>query len=151
MTNKNDAGKSAAEHPVVRYVNQVRVRYNDTDRMSFVYHANYAMYFEVSRLEMLRARGLTYKKMEEEGGVMLPVSDLHIKYIHPAFYDDVLDVEVTLLEKPSVRVRFGYRVTNQDGVLICTGEVVLACVDVKTRRPTRAPEYFLKCFPEFDR
>ena len=95
MTNKNDAGKTAAEHPVVRYVNQVRVRYNDTDRMSFVYHANYAMYFEVSRLEMLRARGLTYKKMEEEGGVMLPVSDLHIKYIHPAFYDDVLDVEVT--------------------------------------------------------
>lgn len=151
MTNKNDAGKSAAEHPVVRYVNQVRVRYNDTDRMSFVYHGNYAMYFEVSRLEMLRARGLTYKKMEEEGGVMLPVSDLHIKYIHPAFYDDVLDVEVTLLEKPSVRVRFGYRVTNQDGVLICTGEVVLACVDAKTRRPTRAPEYFLKCFPEFDR
>ena len=56
----------------MRYVNQVRVRYNDTDRMSFVYHANYAMYFEVSRLEMLRARGLTYKKMEEEGGVMLP-------------------------------------------------------------------------------
>ena len=56
MTNKNDAGKTAAEHPVVRYVNQVRVRYNDTDRMSFVYHANYAMYFEVSRLEMLRAR-----------------------------------------------------------------------------------------------
>ena len=48
-------------------------------------------------------------------------------------------------------MRFGYRVTNQDGVLICTGEVVLACVDVKTRRPTRAPEYFLKCFPEFDR
>ena len=48
MTNKNDAGKTAAEHPVVRYVNQVRVRYNDTDRMSFVYHANYAMYFEVS-------------------------------------------------------------------------------------------------------
>ena len=110
-------------------MNQVRVRYNDTDRMSFVYHGNYAMYFEVSRLEMLRSRGLTYKKMEEEGGVMLPVSDLHIKYIHPAFYDDLLDVEVTLLEKPSVRVRFGYRVTNQDGVLICTGEVVLACVD----------------------
>ena len=77
MTNKNDAGKTAAEHPVVRYVNQVRVRYNDTDRMSFVYHANYAMYFEVSRLEMLRARGLTYKKMEEEGELSL--SDAFVK------------------------------------------------------------------------
>ena len=80
---------------------------------------------------------------------MLPVSEINVKYIHPAFYDDVLDVEVTLLEKPSVRVRFGYRVVNQDGVLVCTGSVTLACVDVATRRPTRAPEYFLKCFPEF--
>ena len=63
----------------------------------------------------------------------------------------MLDVAVTPRETPSGRGRFGYRVTNQDGVLICTGEVVLACVDAKTRRPTRAPEYFLKCFPEFDR
>ena len=133
----------------VKYVHQVRVRYNDTDRMGIVYHGNYAMYFEVARLEMLRARGLAYRQMEEEG-VMLPVSDLHVKYVSPAYYDDLLDVEVTLLEKPAVRVKFAFRITNQDEALVATGEVVLACVDAVTRRPCRAPKYFLECFPEFD-
>lgn len=134
----------------VKYVHQVRVRYNDTDRMGIVYHGNYAMYFEVARLEMLRARGLAYRQMEEEG-VMLPVSDLHVKYVSPAYYDDLLDVEVTLLEKPAVRVKFAFRITNQDEALVATGEVVLACVDAVTRRPCRAPKYFLECFPEFDK
>lgn len=133
----------------VKYVHQVRVRYNDTDRMGIVYHGNYAMYFEVARLEMLRVRGLAYRQMEEEG-VMLPVSDLHVKYVSPAYYDDLLDVEVTLLEKPAVRVKFAFRITNQDEALVATGEVVLACVDAVTRRPCRAPKYFLECFPEFD-
>ena len=134
----------------VKYVHQVRVRYNDTDRMGIVYHGNYAMYFEVARLEMLRARGLAYRQMEEEG-VMLPVSDLHVKYVSPAYYDDLLDVEVTLLEKPAVRVKFAFRITNQDEALVATGEVVLACVDAVTRRPCRAPKYFLECFTEFDK
>ena len=134
----------------VKYVHQVRVRDNDTDRMGIVYHGNYAMYFEVARLEMLRARGLAYRQMEEEG-VMLPVSDLHVKYVSPAYYDDLLDVEVTLLEKPAVRVKFAFRITNQDEALVATGEVVLACVDAVTRRPCRAPKYFLECFPEFDK
>ncbi len=135
--------------PVVKYVNKVRVRYNDTDRMGIVYHGNYPMYFEVSRLEMLRERGLVYREMEEMG-VMLPVSEIQIKYIKSAYYDDVLNVEVTMKEKPSVRVKFGYRITNQNDELICTGSVTLACVDAVTRRPCRAPEYFMKCFPEYD-
>ncbi|MDD4820468.1 MAG: thioesterase family protein [Flavobacteriales bacterium] len=136
------------DEPVIKYVNKVRVRYNDTDKMGIVYHGNYPMYFEVSRLEMLRARGLEYRKMEEMG-VMLPVSEIKIKYIRSAFYDDVLDVEVTLKARPAVRVMFDYRVTNQKGELICTGSVTLACVDALTRRPCRAPEYFLDCFPEY--
>lgn len=135
--------------PIIKYVNKVRVRYNDTDRMGIVYHGNYPMYFEVSRLEMLRSRGLEYRRMEEMG-VMLPVSEIKIKYIRSAYYDDVLDVEVTLKAYPSVRVMFDYRVTNQNGELICTGSVTLACVDAVTRRPCRAPQYFLDCFPEYN-
>ena len=134
--------------PEIKYVNKVRVRYNDTDRMGIVYHGNYPMYFEVSRLEMLRSRGLQYKKMEEMG-VMLPVSEIKIKYIRSAYYDDVLYVEVTLKALPTVRVLFDYSVTNQKGEQICTGSVTLACVDAVTRRPCRAPKYFLDCFPEY--
>ena len=131
---------------MVKYVNKIRVRYNETDKMGIVYHGNYAVYFEASRLEMLRSRGLSYREMEEMG-VMLPVAELKVKYIKSAYYDDVLDVEVTLRQKPSVRVLFDYSITNQNGELVATGSVTLACVDAVTRRPCRAPEYFFEVFP----
>ena len=68
---------------------QVRVRYAETDQMGYVYYGNYATYFEVARVELLRSIGFSYKKLEEEG-VMLPVFEFSIKYFKPAFYDDLL-------------------------------------------------------------
>ena len=86
---------------------KIRVRYAETDQMGFVYYGNYATYFEVARVEMLRSLGFTYKKLEGEG-VILPVLEFTIKYIRPAYYDDLLSIKTTIRELPSARIRFFY-------------------------------------------
>ena len=80
--------------------NKIRVRYAETDRMGYVYYGNYAQYFEVARVEMLRNLGISYKSLEDSG-VILPVIDFTIKYIKPAFYDDFLTVKITLKQMPN--------------------------------------------------
>ena len=84
-----------------------RVRYAETDQMGVVYHGNYAQYFELGRVEWLRAMGITYKSMEDNG-VMLPVISLHIDYKKSALYDDLLTVETQLKSKPLVKIEFNY-------------------------------------------
>lgn len=74
---------------------ELRVRYGETDQMSYVYYGNYAQYFEMGRVEWLRNLGVSYKSMEE-GGIMLPVLDLSIKYLKPAKYDEKLLLKTTL-------------------------------------------------------
>ena len=64
---------------------QIRVRYSETDRMSYVYYGNYAQYFEVARVESLRSLGVSYREMEDDG-VLLPVLDFSVKFFKPAFY-----------------------------------------------------------------
>ena len=74
---------------------QIRVRYAETDKMGYVYYGNYAQYFEVGRVEGLRDLGLSYKKMEDEG-ILLPVVEFQIKYLKPAYYDDLLTIKTTI-------------------------------------------------------
>ena len=78
---------------------QTRVRYAETDQMNVVYYGNYAQYFEIGRVESMRALGYTYKRMEDEG-IILPVVELHTRYLRPATYDDLLTVKTTLREMP---------------------------------------------------
>ena len=70
---------------------QIRVRYAETDQMGFVYYGNYAMYFEVARVEALRAVGFSYREMEDSG-ILMPVLESHITYLKPGKYDDLLTV-----------------------------------------------------------
>ena len=86
---------------------EIRVRYGETDQMGVVYHANYAVYFEVGRTEWLREFGLTYKGMEGEG-IMLPVISLSINYKNSARYDDVLKVDPNFIkvDPDSIKVDF---------------------------------------------
>jgi len=69
----------------------LRVRYGETDQMGYVYHGNYAPYIEIGRLEWLRDLGISYKEMEANG-IMLPVYAISVRYIQPAYYDDVLEI-----------------------------------------------------------
>ena len=122
---------------------QFRVRYGETDQMGFVYYGNYAQYFEMGRTEWLRKLGITYKKMEEDG-IMLPVMNLNINYLKPAKYDDLLTLKTILIKIPSAKIEFSYEVFNEENELLTTANTTLVFVNMKTNKPTRAPEYVLK-------
>ncbi|NNE31377.1 MAG: acyl-CoA thioesterase [Winogradskyella sp.] len=121
---------------------KIRVRYGETDKMGVVYHANYAIYFEVGRTEWLREFGLSYRGMEAEG-VMLPVVSLTINYKNSARYDDVVKVKTTLRKMPTASIEFDYELRNEADVLLATGNTILAFIDTKKNRPTRCPKYLL--------
>lgn len=122
---------------------RIRVRYGETDQMQYVYYGNYAMYYEVGRVESLRQLGLTYKELEAMG-IIMPVLENHSEFLAPALYDELLRVRVTIPEKPSVRIRFRYEIYNESDTLIHRGETLLAFVNQKTGRPCRPPEAFQK-------
>ena len=122
---------------------EIRVRYAETDQMGVVHHGNYALYLEMARIEWLRKLGISYKSMEEEG-IGLPVVSLSINFKKSALYDDVIKVKTQLKKQPTALVQFEYELTNQNDELLCTAEVVLAFMDMKTKRPTRPPKYFLE-------
>jgi len=126
----------------------VRVRYGETDQMGYVYYGNYAMYYEVARVESLRQLGLTYKELEEMG-VMMPVLENHTRFLAPALYDDLLKIVTTIRQKPSVRIKFEYEITNPAGRVINQGETLLAFVEKKSGRPCRPPEAFDKVMAPF--
>ncbi len=121
---------------------QIRVRYGETDQMGVVYHGNYALYLEMGRIEWLRKLGISYKKMEDDG-IMLPVVSLSINYKKSAGYDDVIHVKTQLKNKPTVKIEFEYEITNESGEILTTASTILVFVDMKTNRPTRAPQYIL--------
>ncbi len=105
---------------------QIRVRYAETDRMGLLHHANYLVYFEQARTELLRDRGKTYKDLED-AGFFLVVSKLEVKYRAPAHYDDVLTIRTTVTKTSPVRLEHKYEVFRA-GAVICEGHSTLACV-----------------------
>jgi acyl-CoA thioester hydrolase len=128
---------------------KVRVRYAETDKMSYVYYGNYASYFEVARVEALRDLGMSYKQMEEEG-FMLPVLEYKVKYLKPALYDDLLTIRTTIPVMPSVRIVFQYEIFNEENVLLTTAETTLVFIEAASGRPCKAPADLLsKLAPSF--
>lgn len=119
-------------------VNGIRVRYADTDQMGYVYYGNYARYYEIGRVEALRALGFHYKDMENSG-IMMPVYDLQCKFHLPARYDDLLSINVMLTRLPSVRIYFEYEIRNQDKVLLNTGSTTLVFQNMRTGKLCQCP------------
>lgn len=129
---------------------QVRVRYSETDQMGYVYYGNYAAYYEVARVEMLRSLGTSYKEMEA-GSVMMPVLELKSKYIKPARYDELITIQVKIPEKPSLRIKFEYELFNEQQELINIGETTLVFIDMKKNKPRLPPPDFTnRLAPYFD-
>lgn len=120
----------------------LRVRYAETDRMGYVYYGNYATYFEVARVDALRALGYSYKDMEDNG-IIMPVLEFAIKYFKPAFYDDELRIVSTIHELPSTRLKFEHETYNSENVLLNKAHVTLVIVNQATGKPCHAPDYFL--------
>jgi acyl-CoA thioester hydrolase len=121
----------------------IRVRYAETDKMGYVYYGNYNQYYEVGRVEALRQLDYSYKKMEEDG-IMLPVYTCNIKYLKPAFYDDLLIIKTSIKEMPRVKMIFEYEIFNQKNELLNIGSTTLVFVNIKTNKPCMAPLFLLE-------
>jgi acyl-CoA thioester hydrolase len=129
---------------------KLRVRYGETDQMGYMYYGNYAEFYEVGRVEMLRSLGLTYSGMEESG-IMMPVLELNCKYLKPALYDEEITIKVIMNEMPRIKIHFKYELYNEKQQLINIGETSLIFINMKTSRPCTAPQEFLdKLKPFFE-
>ncbi len=124
------------------YETKIRVRYGETDQMGYMYYGNYAEFYEVGRVEMLRSLGMTYRGMEE-AGIIMPVLEMQCKYLKPARYDEEITVKVILEKMPGVKIRFKYELFNERVQLINEGETTLAFIDSKRNRPCLPPPEFL--------
>ena len=123
----------------------VRVRYAETDKMGVVYYANYLVWFEVGRADLLRSLGWTYREMEH-AGISLPVIEAHCLYQRPARYDDELEIRTTGRMLSAVRMEFSYEVRRVgDGLVAASGKTVHAALD-SSGRPCRLPARIREVF-----
>lgn len=123
---------------------QIRVRYAETDQMGVVYHSNFFPYFEVARAESIRQLGFTYADMEKMG-VIMPVIDVHCRYIRPARYDDLLTIKTTLKELPlHHKIEFHHEVFNEKDELLATGKIVLYFMEANGMKRTTMPAPLLE-------
>ena len=116
-----------------------RVPYADTDQMGVVYYANYLVYFERFRNELLRDAGYTYRRLEEDG-IAMPVIEAVCSYKASAKYDDLLEITGRFAEAKGVKVKIECEV-RREGKILVEGYTVHACMDLKSGRPTRPPEF----------
>jgi acyl-CoA thioester hydrolase len=117
-----------------------RVRYGETDQMGYVYYGNYPQYYEIGRVEMMRSLGMSYRVMESEIGIMMPVMHLEVRYIRPARYDELLTIRTTLREMPEDTISFHMEIFNEQQKLVNGGRVKLCFVDTKTGKRCTVPE-----------
>ncbi len=121
----------------------MRVWYVDTDQMGIVHHSNYVRYYEAARSDLMRDLGISYAEMEQRG-VMMPILEVHSYYKASARYDEMIRVDIWLEELPRAKVTFHYEIYNESGLLLNHGSTVLGFMHADTRRPTRAPEWFVE-------
>ena len=122
--------------------NVIQVRYDEVDKMGYVYHGNYARYYHISRTELLRKVGICDRELESQN-IILPVIEMNISYIKPVYYDDFITIRTRLLELPKTRMKFQHEVINQDDEIINIANSTLVFVDSNTRKPMIIPEIIL--------
>ena len=120
----------------------LRVRYGETDPMKYVYYGNYAEYFEVGRVELFRAIGMPYDDIEKRG-IWLPVSEYNIKYIKPAFYDELLEIHTLVKKIPGVRIEFEYEIFNEKKEKITEASTTLFFLDAKLNKVVKCPDFLM--------
>ena len=119
---------------------QIRIHYALTDQMGVVYYGNYAQFYEIGRTEAIRELGFAYKEIEAMG-IALAVTDMHIKFLRPAKYDDVITVKTSLREIPlHHKIVFHGEIYNQEKELLNTGEVTLYFLEAKSMKRMNMPE-----------
>jgi acyl-CoA thioester hydrolase len=117
---------------------EIRVRYGDTDQMGWVYYGNYLRWFEIGRAEMLRSLGRSYREVEEDLGVLMPVLEARCRYFHGARYDERVTIETGLLDHGRATMRFGYRVRGEGGE-VCAAGLTGHCFTTRDAKLVRPP------------
>ena len=118
---------------------QIRIHYALTDQMGVVYHGHYAQFYEIGRTEALRSLGLTYKEVEALG-VIMPVTEIHSRFLRPALYDDLITVITTVKELPvHHKITFHSEIYNEKNELLNVGDVSLYFMDSKTMKRCEMP------------
>ncbi|MBC7937413.1 MAG: acyl-CoA thioesterase [Rhizobacter sp.] len=119
---------------------QIRIHYALTDQMGIFYHGHYAQFYEIGRGESIRVLGYTYKDIEAMG-IIMPVVDIHSKFLRPARYDDLITVKTTLKELPiQHKIIFHSEIYNEADELLNVGDVTLYFMDAKTMKRCNMPE-----------
>ena len=125
----------------------LRVRYEETDAMGMVYYGNYARYLEVTRAEVIRAEGLSYALMEEQG-VLMPVLRMNITYRGIAVYDDLIQAKAVILGEIGKTITYKTEMFVKDR-LINESEVELIFLDRERRRPIACPDRFVEALKKY--
>ena len=123
---------------------QFRVRYGETDRMGYLYYGRYAEYFEVGRVETIRSLGLSYKELEDTYGIWLPVVSLEMRFVRPAYYDDLLTVRTEIRKLPDTYITFNCEVFNESRKLVNAGVVRLCFFEAASKTVVPAPEHLME-------
>ncbi len=123
---------------IYRHHCKIRVRYSETDQMSYVYYGNYAAYFEVARVESMRDLGISYKSLED-AGILMPVNKYSIEFIKPCIYDEEITIQTEIHEVPAARIKFQYCTFKENGEIANKAFTELYFLDKLQSRPVRAP------------
>ena len=115
---------------------EIEVRYQETDQMGVVYHANYLIWFEIGRTKLIEQFGFKYAEMEKDN-VISPVIDVQVQYKRPARYGETVVIHTWLDNYDGVRTVYGYQVTDKEGILLVSGTTTHVIADAETFRPLR--------------
>lgn len=121
----------------------LRVRYSETDQMSFVYYGQYAAYFEVGRVEAMRSLGIRYASIENDHGILMPVMNMHVRYLRPALYDHLLTLKTSVIRLPHRDIIFLTEIFLENGKLAVVGKVTLCFLESGTRKRIPVPQFLI--------
>ncbi len=123
------------------YAHPIRSRYGETDQMGFIYYGRFAEYYEVGRVETMRSLGLTYSELEHKNRILMPVISMHVRYLRPALYDQMLEIKTMLRKVPDDTITFFTEIRNEAGLLINAATVRLCFLDADTRQRVPCPTF----------
>jgi acyl-CoA thioester hydrolase len=126
-----------------------RIRYGETDQMGYFYYGNYAQLYEIGRSEAIRSLNISYRELESELRIMMPVLYTESRFKGPILYDELISIKTILKEMPTKLIHFDHEIYNESGELIHTGSVKLFFIDMDTQKRISAPKYLTEKLKPF--
>jgi acyl-CoA thioester hydrolase len=126
-----------------------RIRYGETDQMGYLYYGNYCLLYEIGRSEAIRSLGISYRELEANYGISMPVLSVESRYLMPIKYDELITIRTILEELPTKLIHFKHEIFNEDGKLVHKGEVKLFFIDSKENKRVSSPDYLTQKLVHF--